>query len=458
MELRLDEIAQRTSGTILQGDPSFTFSSYNIDSRGSTPGELFFAILAQRDGHDFVPDALSRGAMGAVISRPLTLGDPRPALVLVDETLEALQTLASKSIENLDTRIIGITGSVGKTTTKEFLHSLLSTAFSTYRSCANFNNHLGLPLSLLHLTPQHEWAVLEYGMNHAGEIRRLTEIAAPDIAVVTNVKPVHLEFFADLSAIASAKKEILEGTKPGGTAVLNGDDPLVVEISQDFEGKKIFFSMAEDTPIRARNLRPRGWKGMTFDLTYGDTSAPITLPFFNRAYLSNFLAAAGAAFACGLPLENIQAHAPKLEAFDKRGQVHTLADGIKLVDDSYNSNPAALSQAMQSLSELPGERKVVILGDMLELGELEVDFHRQAGREAAELGMGFLITVGQLALEIAAGARASGMSRDKILSFPDSDAAVEAIWPLLSEGDVVLVKGSRGMRLDRIVTKLLERR
>jgi UDP-N-acetylmuramoyl-tripeptide--D-alanyl-D-alanine ligase len=458
MELRLDEIAQKTAGTILQGDPSSTFSSYNIDSRSSNPGELFFAIVAQRDGHEFVSDALARGATGAVISRQIATSDPRPALVLVDETLEALQSLARRASEDLDTRIIGITGSVGKTTTKEFLHTLLSTAFPTYKSSGNFNNHLGLPLSLLHLSSQHEWAVLEYGMNHAGEIRGLTAIAAPDIAVITNVKPVHLEFFPDLHAIALAKKEILEGMKPDGTAVLNGDDPLVREISQDFTGQKIFFGISDDADISARNLQLRGWKGMTFELTFGDRSAPISLPFFNRVYLSNFLAAAGAAFTCGLPMENIQAHAPKLTAYDKRGQVHILDNDIYLVDDSYNSNPAALSQALESLSRVPGERKVAVLGNMLELGELAADFHRQAGKEAAELGIGLLITVGELALEMAAGAQAAGLTKEKIRSFPDSDTAAEAIQPLLDKGDVVLIKGSRGVGMDRITAKLLERR
>ena len=191
--------------------------------------------VAQRDGHDFVPDALAKGAAGAVISRPLPLADPTPALLLVEETLEALQVLAHKVQQNLNARIIGITGSVGKTTTKEFLHSLLSTSGPTFKSSGNFNNHLGLPLSLLHLSPQHKWAVLEYGMSHAGEIAALTRIAAPDIAVLTNIKPVHLEFFSSLSEIALAKKEILQGMKPDGTAVLNGDDPLVREISQDFD-------------------------------------------------------------------------------------------------------------------------------------------------------------------------------------------------------------------------------
>ena len=206
MELRMAEIAQKISGEILQGDASRTFMHYNIDSRKSKPGELFFAIIAQRDGHDFVPDAQARGAAGAVISRPLTLDDPKFSLLLVEETLEGLQTLAHNVHQNLQTQILGVTGSVGKTTTKEFLHSLLSTSFPTFKSSGNFNNHLGLPLSLLHLTPQHKWAVLEYGMSHAGEITALTQIAAPDIAVLTNIKPVHLEFFSSLSEIALAKK------------------------------------------------------------------------------------------------------------------------------------------------------------------------------------------------------------------------------------------------------------
>ncbi len=457
MELRLDEVAQKTSGEILQGEPSCSFQNYNIDSRSSKPGELFFAIIAQRDGHDFVPDALARGAAGAVISRPLTLADPKPALLLVEETLGALQTLAHKAHQKLQARIIGVTGSVGKTTTKEFLYSLLSTSSPTFKSSGNFNNHLGLPLSLLHLTPQHKWAVLEYGMSHAGEITALTRIAAPDIAVLTNIKPVHLEFFSSLFEIALAKKEILVGMKPNGVAVLNGDDPLVREISQDYEGTKIYFGLGENFTISARNLQPQGWEGITFDLVYGDQSGHIVLPFFNQVYLTNFLAAAGAAWVCGIPLENIQTQAQELKAFDNRGQVHSLGNSIKLIDDSYNSNPAALSQALESLAKLPGERKVVVLGDMLELGAHEKDFHQQAGKEVVELGLDLLLTVGSLSRHIATGAQTAGMKTDRVLSFSDSDEASGEIWALLEEGDVVLVKGSRGVGMDRIVKKLLER-
>jgi len=457
MELRLDEIAQKTAGEILQGELSHTFQDYNIDSRSSKPGELFFAIVAQRDGHDFVPDALARGAAGAVISRPVPLADPAPALILVDETLEALQTLASQAVQKLDTRIIGITGSIGKTTTKEFLHSLLSTSFPTFKSSGNFNNHLGLPLSLLHLAPQDEWAVLEYGMSHAGEIAALTRIAAPDIAVITNIKPVHLEFFSGLNEIALAKKEILDGMKPDGTAVLNGDDPLVREISQNHKGTVVFFGTEKNCRIRAGNLRPGGWKGIAFDLFYGDNCGLVELPFFNRAFLHNFLAAAGAAFVCGVPLEKIQTQARKLKPYDKRGQVYSLENNIRIIDDSYNSNPAALSLALESLAKLPGERKVVVLGDMLELGEQEKDFHIQAGKEVVKLGLGLLLAVGSLGHFIATGALSAGMNPENILSFSDSHAAAEEIESLLEEGDVVLVKGSRGVGMDRIVTKLLER-
>lgn len=457
MELRLDEIAQNTAGQILQGEPSRTFQDFNIDSRISKPGELFFAIVAQRDGHDYVPNALAQGAAGAVVSRPVPLADPTSAVLLVDETLEALQALAHQVVQKLDTRIIGITGSVGKTTTKEFLYSLLSTSFPTFKSSGNFNNHLGLPLSLLHLAPQDEWAVLEYGMSHAGEIAALTRIAAPDIAVLTNIKPVHLEFFSGLHEIALAKKEILDGMKPDGTAVLNGDDPLVREISQDHIGTTIFFGSDENCSIRACNLQPCGWKGITFDLVYGENCSPIELPFFNQAHLQNFLAAAAAAFVCGVPLERIQTQALKLKPYDKRGQVYSLKNNIRIIDDSYNSNPAALSLALQSLAELPGERKLVVLGDMLELGAQEEDFHVQAGKEIAKLRIGLLITVGSLGRFIATGALSAGMKTENILSFSDSDAAAEEIQSLLEEGDVVLVKGSRGVGMDRIVTKLLER-
>ncbi|GAH01285.1 unnamed protein product, partial [marine sediment metagenome] len=286
--------------------------------------------------------------------------------------------------------------------------ALLSNNGNVLKSEGSYNNHLGLPLSLLRLTKKDELAVLEYGMSSPGEITALTHIAPPDIAVITNIKPAHLEFFKDIKAIALAKKEILNGMKSKGIAVLNGDDSLVREIAGKRKGKQLFFGTSEGHDISAENINNNGWKGTTFDLNYGQEKTKIFIPFFCKSSIYNFLAAAGVAYALSIPAQKIADQAKHLTSFSNRGGLVRLENNIKLIDDSYNSNPAALEMALKDLAKLPGNRKIAILGDMLELGENETEFHIQAGKKAAQLGLDLLVTIGPLSLNIAKGALASG--------------------------------------------------
>jgi len=454
VELRLDEIALRLKGARLQGDPGRLFRTFNFDSRLTQAGELFFAFVAERDGHEFVLEAWRQGAGGAVISREVTVADPSFALVLVPDTVAALQSLAAETLRHQGVKVVGITGSAGKTTTKEFTAALLGGQFEVLKSSGNYNNHLGLALAVLGLEEQHQLAVLEMAMRGPGEIRRLTRVAPPDIAVITNINPVHLAFFRSLEDIAAAKGEILEGTKADGKAVLNYDDPLVRRVAADWTGEKIFFGLSPECPVRAERLRPRGFDGLEFTLVVGRDKKKVRIPFFYDSFIYNLLAACGAAFGLGLSLADILPRLALLQPFAQRGALVRLARNINLLDDSYNSNPFALELALKGAARLPAKRKVAVLGDMLELGPREAEFHQEAGRKAARLGYQMLITVGPLAGLMAEGAIASGLKRKQAYSFDTAPEAAEALVPLLRRGDLVLVKGSHGVHLEKVVAHL----
>jgi len=456
-EIRLEELARRVKGRVLQGSPSLMFRGFTIDSRLAGEGDLFFAIVGKRDGHNFIPQAAAKGALGAVVSGNVAAPGKDFALVRVEDTVQALQDLAKSVLADTPVPVVGITGSVGKTTTKEFAAEILSAEYSVLKSENNFNNRLGLALSLLKLEKGHQVAVVEMGMSAPGEIAGLTRIAPPDISVIINIHPVHLQFFGGMEEIALAKKEILDGTKAGGTAVLNGDDPRVTRIAASWKGRRVLFGRSPACDVSASNIRHRGYDGLSLELTYGREGTAIDLPFIYESFIDDFLAAAAAAYAMSLPMEAVISKAPSLKPYAMRGTLILLGKGIRLVDDSYNSNPGALDAALKTLALLPAPRRVAVLGDMLELGEKEGEFHAGAGRTAARSGWDLLVTVGPLARRMAEGAAAAGMDRARILSFSDSIEAAGDIVPHLRENDLVLVKGSRGMRMERIVEALKER-
>jgi UDP-N-acetylmuramoyl-tripeptide--D-alanyl-D-alanine ligase len=456
-ELRLEDVARRTGGRLLGGSPSLLARGYVIDSRCAGPGDLFFAVVAGRDGHDFVSQAAANGASGAVVSKDVPRPDGGFGLILVPDTVRALQDLARSVLLDHPVTVVGITGSAGKTTTKEFAAEFLSSAFPVLKSEKNFNNHLGLALSLLKLEKGHRAAVLEMGMSAPGEIAALTRIAPPDVAVITNIRPVHLQFFEDMDGIARAKKEILDGAKPDGTAVLNGDDPLVARIAESWHGRKVTFGRSPGCDVRAVRVRRRGFEGLGFDLAYGRETAAVEVSFLIESVVEDFLAAAAAAYALSIPVGAVASRASFLKPPAMRGNLVSLGKGVRLLDDSYNSNPTALETALKSLALHTAGRRVAVLGDMLELGAKEREFHLEAGRTAALSGWDLLVTVGPLAALMADGAATAGMSRERIISFADSGEAARAVPTLVAAGDLVLVKGSRGMRMEKIVESLRER-
>jgi UDP-N-acetylmuramoyl-tripeptide--D-alanyl-D-alanine ligase len=453
--LTLAEIARLTEGQLLQGSPSALAEHFSFDSRTIERGGFFFALSGTRDGHEFVAEVASKGAVGACVAREIKGLPESFGLIKVADTLKALQKLASRILENHKLKVIGITGSTGKTTTKEFTAALLATRYRVLKTVGNFNNQIGLPYSILAAEDFHQVAVLEMGMSRPGEIRELTQIAPPDLAIITGIAPVHLEFFKNLEEIALAKKEILDGAREGATAVLNGDDPLLKKIAADYKkGEIIYFGLNPSCQVRAENIRHLGLEGIAFNLIYGPEKAPIKVSFLHEGLVYNLLAACAACLAMQLKLEEIVPVITQLSPAEHRGQIIRLKNEITLFDDSYNSNPVALKKTLESLSRLKARRKIAVLGDMLELGPAEIEFHLEAGKQVALTGWDYLVTVGERAKHLASGAVANGFNRANISSFLTAEEAAQWLKDFILPGDFILIKASHGLALDKIV-KLL---
>jgi len=523
MRRRIEDAARAMEGQVIAGDGSALWSGAALDSRRVAGGELFFALAGEAtDGHRFVGAALARGAAAAVVERPEAIPDPAAlpegaCLVRVTDVFRGLHALVRHLREDLPDVLVGITGSVGKTTTKELVGAVLAERFRTARTPGNLNNLYGFPLAYLGIPDDTEVMVAELGMSLPGELGRVSALARPDGVVLTAVRPAHLENFADVQAIAEAKAEIFDGVPATGGraarafAVANRDDPQVVrvterwaaagtgpgETAQGSRRRVIWYGLGDDPAIavRGRDVRPAvlghgrdGRVGIRFRIDLeaepgaangrAPESGEVEVPLHGRYNASNALAAAGVGLALGLDLAAIRRGLARVRASEHRGTVHRLADGTILVDDAYNSNPDALAEALASARDLrealsggageteeaaapapmgtsDGGRLVAILGDMLELGPGAPDFHRAAGRRAAELGFDPVVGVGPLAEELVAAARDAGAGT----AVHRADAAAAADWAerAVRPGDLVLVKGSRGIGLETVVERLLGR-
>lgn len=420
---------------------------YSIDSRTIRPGELFFAVRGERlDGHDFVHQALERGAVSAVVRKDQLARFPvKTCLLAVDDTLLALQTLATAVRRLWGKPVVGVTGSVGKTTTKEAIAHLLSTCHRVFKSEGNLNNHFGLPLMLLKLEPEQEIAVIEMGMSHAGEIAALAKIAQPEIGVVTVVAPVHLEYFDSIAAIARAKYELIESLPLGGTAVLNADDEYVSQFGRDFKGKVVLFGTRPPADVRAENIEPRGAQGSVFDVLVDGVRARAALPLVGVHNISNALAAIAVGLDRGIRLADAVAALATLRPADKRGQVVQVGN-IQVINDCYNSNPKALEAMVDALGAMSARRRIVVAGEMLELGPAGERMHQSAGQHIAEKKVDVLVGVRGLARNMVEAAKAEGM-RAEFVATPEE--AGEWLARETRDGDVVLLKASRGVKLEK---------
>ena len=446
MKLLLSKIAEFTAAT---GDfpGEELVDRYSIDSRTIAPGALFFAVKGERlDGHDFVSAALENSAVAAVVRKDQWhrfRGNPR--LLAVDDTLVALQALATAVRKLWGKSLIGITGSAGKTTTKEAIAHVLASEFRVLKSEGNFNNHFGLPLMLLKLEPEHDLAVIEMGMSHAGEIRALAKIAQPDIGVVTNVAPVHLEFFDSLAGIARAKYELIESLPSSGTAILNADDEYVSHFGRDFKGRVIQYGTSIGADVCAGNIDSQGAQGSEFDIVVAGSREHARLPLVGDHNVLNALAAVSAAMACGMKLAPAVAALATLKPADSRGEVLQLGN-ITVINDCYNSNPKALQAMVDALSGMKAARRIVVAGEMLELGSAGKELHRESGRHIGEKKIDVLLGVRGFAQELVEGAQQSG-TRAEFVATPEE--AGEWLARETRDGDVVLLKASRGVKLEK---------
>jgi UDP-N-acetylmuramoyl-tripeptide--D-alanyl-D-alanine ligase len=450
MKLPLSRVAEFLSAAG-EFDPNAVAQGYSIDSRSIQRGELFLAVKGERmDGHDFVTQALEKGAVAAVIRKDQLARYPlKTGLITVDDTLTALQTLATAVRRLWAKPLIGVTGSAGKTTTKEAIAHVLSARFRVLKSEGNFNNHFGLPLMLLKIEPEHDLAVIEMGMSHAGEIAALAKIAQPELGVVTNVAPVHLEFFESIAGIARAKYELVEALPATGTAVLNADDEYVSQFGRDFHGKVVLYGLRTSADVRAENIEPRGSDGSTFDVVVGSCREKAILHLVGAHNIYNALAAVAVGLERGLSPSEAVAALATLAPADKRGQVVNLGN-ITIINDCYNCNPKALEAMVDALAAMPAKRRIVVVGEMLELGPASEELHRQAGRHIATKKINVLLGVRGQAQQVVEAANEAGM-RAEFVATPEE--AGDWLARETRDGDVVLLKASRGVKLERALEK-----
>ena len=446
MKLALSKIADFISARS-ESRRDEVVQGYSIDSRTIGASHLFFAVKGERlDGHDFVSEALDKGAAAAVVRRDQLHRYPDAArLLAVDDTLVALQTLATAVRKLWGKPLIGVTGSAGKTTTKEAIAHILSSRFRVLKSEGNFNNHFGLPLMLLKLEPEHDVAVIEMGMSHAGEIRALAKIAQPEIGVVTNVAPVHLEFFDSLAGIARAKYELVEALPAGGTAILNADDEYVSQFGRDFAGKAITYGTRATADVRAENVESCGAQGSRFDIVTASGREHALLPLVGEHNILNALAAVAVGLVRGLRLSETMSALATLAPADKRGQVVQLGN-ITVINDCYNSNPKALNAMVDALATMPARRRVVVAGEMLELGPSGEQMHRAAGDHIAERKIDVLVGVRGRAQAMVESAQRAG-TQAVFVATPEE--AGEWLARETRDGDLVLLKASRGVKLEK---------
>ncbi len=428
----------------------------SIDSRTIREGELFVAIRGDRfDGHDFVPDVLNKGAWGALVEQSVlennfkSLGGLKN-IVPVEDTLFALQEMALVHRKKFSIPVVGITGSNGKTTTKEMLAGILKQKGPVLKNEGNLNNHIGVPLTLLKMDRTHKAAVVEMGMSALGEIDTLARLTLPDVGVITNVGPAHLEFLKSLDGVAQAKGELLANLNPNGTAVLNSDDRYFDVLKSNYSGRVHSFGIDAHADVRATGIT-QGSSHLDFTIHAEGAHADVRLAATGRHNVYNALAAAAAALAMGMPLDAVKYGLDDFAALSMRSEIRQLK-GRTVLADCYNANPASMEAALAALVTLkPGSRMIAVLGDMLELGPTADQAHQEIGRTAARLGLHAMIAFGSFAKQIALGAAQSGIPTARVRVAGSHGEAADLLRTLSQPGDTVLVKGSRGMKMEKIM-------
>jgi UDP-N-acetylmuramoyl-tripeptide--D-alanyl-D-alanine ligase len=460
----IEEVLRTTGGKLLQGEEKAFFQGISTDSRTVGEGELFIALKGPRfDGHHFALMALEKKAGGVLIeedkARDIRWNGYRPkAVIAVKDTLRALGDLARERRRRYRTPVVALTGSNGKTTTKEMISACLETTFPILKTKGNLNNLIGLPLTLLNLTEKERVVILEMGMNVPGEIRRLTEIAEPDVGLITNIQKVHLEGMGSLERVKEEKGELFRRMRRDGTILVNQNDPHVIDLASEFSGQKITFGVEKSADMMAKEIRLRGVEGTSFNLILEGEEMEVNLPLLGRHFIPNALAAIGVASLFGIEVKKVKDALEHFQPFPMRMEVIHLKGGKTLINDAYNANPRSTELALETLTEMKGKgRAIAVLGDMLELGDFAEEAHQQLGEKVEELSIDLLLTMGEKAPLLVESAIRHGFEPKRTRIVESHSEAISILKEVMQEGDWILVKGSRRLAMERIVEGLIER-
>lgn len=458
------EVLYATKGSLLQGSAAIPFDRVIIDSRAAKAGDLFLCLKGERfDGHDFVAEALARGTSGLLVrkgwwSQKAKKDIPASVVVIeVKDTITALGDMAAFWRCTNPVRVVAITGSSGKTTTKEMTAGILAKRFQVTKTIGNFNNLIGLPLSLLAVKPMDKVAVLEMGMNRPGEIQRLSQIAEPDIGMITNIQMAHLEGLGSMEGVAKAKGELYDALGPEDLAIFNVDDPRVSSLARKCRARKLGFGLGPGADMTARNISLHPGQTVAFSLVSPQESRDITLQTAGRHNVLNALAASTVALAMGIDLQTIKEGLEGFRALGNRLEIIKLPKGLTIINDTYNANPGSMRAALETLKDLKGQQPgIAILGDMLELGPQSGEAHRAVGQYIPTLGIEYIIVLGNFASSLAEGAAQGGMDKERIFTVSGHEEAVDILRKISSGHDFVLIKGSRGMKMEEVLRRLRE--
>jgi len=451
-EFTVDEICLATKGKMQGLTYGEKFAGICTDTRTVTPGDLFIPLVGEKfDGHDFIAQAVKNGAVGILSSRLDIIVPAHITVIIVVDTLLALQDLARFHRQRFSIPIIAITGSNGKTTTKDMTAAILASRFKVLKTEANYNNEIGLSLTLLQLTPQHEVAVVEMGMRGKGQIRQLATIAMPTVAIITNVSDTHIELLGSREEIAAAKAELLPVIPENGLIILNADDHYVQEMTKQVHSRLILFGL-EGGNIKADHIKAT-LQGMNFACHSAQGDFLAEIPTVGRHNVYNALAAIAVGLEVGLNFEDIHSGLCTFNASPMRLHIEKMGDYI-VINDAYNASPISMLAAIDTLVEVAKNRTVAVLGDMLELGHIKVEAHRQIGEKLAKCHVDIVVTVGELARHIAEAASFYGI--DKAIACDSHDAAREILTEIIKPGDTILIKGSRGMKMENMIKMFVE--
>jgi UDP-N-acetylmuramoyl-tripeptide--D-alanyl-D-alanine ligase len=455
------EILKATGGTPLRGGDGWSCGGISTDTRTLATGDLFIALAGENfDGHDCLAKAAERGAAGLLIradaAGKLALAPEALPVIAVPDTLRALGDIARNWRQRFPIPVVAITGSSGKTTTKEMVAAITSRTRSTLKTEGNLNNRIGLPLTLLRLRKHYELAVVEMGTNSPGEIAMLATIAMPDVGLITNIGPAHIEGLGSLDAIREEKGALFEVMAGRGMAILNQDDPAIGLLTRRLQGKRMTFGLGPGAAITARSVETAGPEGVRFDLVIDGIGTPVFLAAAGEHNVRNALAAAAAAWTLGFDRSEIAAGLAAFRPVPGRTEIRQLGNGAYLIIDTYNANPASVREALNTLQGLRGNGKaVVILGDMLELGERSEEWHEKIGALLAETYIQDLFLKGSLTKALAAGAIRMGFPAERIAFFDDPEQVVSSLRFRLKKGDWILIKGSRKMKMEAVAEKII---